>query len=75
MVNEPDGTGSARVPARGVTERSGLPDPVTIHVNITIAVDQLTADFAKSSPQMKAGIYSPITRRNYYGIGLSKPAL
>jgi N-methylhydantoinase B len=53
----PDGRYEAACHIDGDSIESG---PVTIHVNLTIAGDQMTVDFAGSSPQVKAGINSPI---------------
>lgn len=62
----PDGTHSAVGHIDGDSIESG---PVTIAVSVTIKGDELTVDFAGSSPQVKAGINSPIafTRSAVYG--------
>ena len=43
--------------------------PVTVHVELTIEGDHLTVDFAGSSPQVPAGINSPLpfTKSSTYG--------
>ncbi len=62
----PDGSYSAIGHIDGDSIETG---PVTIAVTVTIAGDELTVDFEGSSPQVKAGINSPIafTRSAVYG--------
>ena len=62
----PDGT----YRATGHIDADNVPDgPLVLRVAVTIRGDRVTADFTGSSPQMKAGINSPIpfTKAAVYG--------